>query len=187
MKKRIEIICIAILLIVLAVLCADGTIVPLHSPKGAQTFPRRVSAPPLLPEVATVAALPYTPTRNVTMGWMASPAPDVTGYTLSWGGVSGVYTNSVTVSGLLASIVGLNRGATYYIAARAYNATGESVPSNEIVYTVPVVDTYGVSATIVRGSPGAWISVVTLPTITVTNTGNPMTLLASKMDLWLLP
>ena len=77
--------------------------------------------------------------QSVQLAWAASPEPDVTGYTVYYGGASGDYTNQVTlgnVSGV--TIAGLVEGATYYFAVTALDVFGmESIFSNEAAYVVP--------------------------------------------------
>jgi hypothetical protein len=60
------------------------------------------------------------------------------GYLLSYGTTSGLYSITVdTGSSTSASIGNLTPNVTYYFAAQAYNATGESSYSNEVSYLEP--------------------------------------------------
>lgn len=74
------------------------------------------------------------PAANVTLAWDASPDETVVGYRIYWGPATGNYTNSLTLSNVLtATLTNLTAGATYYLAATAFDAEGlESVFSNEI-------------------------------------------------------
>jgi hypothetical protein len=92
--------------------------------------------------VALVWNLPVMaapPTDSVTLSWFPSPSPDITGYNVYSGGVSGIYTNKIslgnTTSVILSNMVA---GSTYYFSATCYNTNGEeSALSNEAVYTMP--------------------------------------------------
>jgi hypothetical protein len=73
---------------------------------------------------------------QVTLEWDPNAEPDISGYRLHYGPSSGNYRASVDVGAVTAyTITGLDRNATYYIAATAYNAAGsESAYSNEVVF-----------------------------------------------------
>jgi len=79
--------------------------------------------------------------QSINLAWTQSVTPDVTGYYLMYGGASRTYTNLVDVGNVTNTAVnGLVAGATYYLAAVAYDAFGfSSVDSVEIVYTVPII------------------------------------------------
>ncbi|HTV62744.1 MAG TPA: fibronectin type III domain-containing protein [Verrucomicrobiae bacterium] len=79
------------------------------------------------------------PTQSVTLKWSPSTATNVVGYDIYYGGENGEYTNEVAVGNVTnASVSGLIEGATYYFAAKAYNASGVESPfSNQTSYTVP--------------------------------------------------
>lgn len=76
---------------------------------------------------------------KVTFEWNASPETDVTNYVLHYGTSSGAYTKSLNAGNVTtATIPDLVAGFTYYFAVTAVNdADLESLPSNEISYTVP--------------------------------------------------
>ena len=73
--------------------------------------------------------------------------PDVTGYKLYYGPISGNYTQSIDVGNVTTYIVSnLASGNTYYFAATGHDATGnESGYSNEVSTTLPVL--YSITAT----------------------------------------
>jgi len=79
------------------------------------------------------------PTSSVTLVWDPSPDPRVVGYTIWYGNASGVYPTRIDVGNTTtATIADLAIGQTYYFVATAYTADGlESLPSNEVEYTVP--------------------------------------------------
>ncbi len=79
------------------------------------------------------------PTQSVTLKWNPSTATNVVGYDIYYGGANGEYTNEVAVGNVTnASVSGLIEGATYYFAAKAYNASGVESPfSNQTSYIVP--------------------------------------------------
>src|SRR5258708_4306872 len=74
-----------------------------------------------------------------TLAWNPSPSPGVIGYNLCYGPSTHNYTNIVDVGNSTSfCLFGLVVGDTYCIAVTAYNNVGlESVPSDEVVYTVP--------------------------------------------------
>lgn len=74
---------------------------------------------------------------NVTCAWDPNPEPDVQGYILYWGTESGVYSSTATTTNTQVTASGLLPGTTYFFVVTAFNAYGESWPSNEINYTVP--------------------------------------------------
>lgn len=76
---------------------------------------------------------------NVTLAWNPSTDPQVAGFNIYYGGVSGAYTNKTSVGTTTSLMVSnLVPGATYYFAATTYNAAGsESAFSSEVSYTVP--------------------------------------------------
>ena len=75
----------------------------------------------------------------VTLGWNPSPETSVVGYAVYYGIGSGAYTERIDAGDQTSvTITGLTVGVTYYFAVTAYTAIGtESLPSNEIAYTVP--------------------------------------------------
>lgn len=82
-----------------------------------------------------------TPLLAVRLEWNASTGPDVAGYRLKWGFASGAYTHTVEAGMSLTATVEepWPMGVNVYFAAFAYNTLGiESLPSNEVVYNVPI-------------------------------------------------
>ncbi len=76
---------------------------------------------------------------EVLLQWDPSPTFGVAGYAIKYGTESGVYTDDIHVGLRLSyTLTGLSEGETYYITASCYDDAGlESLPSNELVYTVP--------------------------------------------------
>ena len=74
---------------------------------------------------------------QVTLAWDKSPESDIVGYKIHYGIISGNYDYSVNIGNYTScNISGLEENTTYYFAATAYNAIGESDFSEEIVYSV---------------------------------------------------
>jgi hypothetical protein len=80
------------------------------------------------------------PTNFVTLAWNPSPDTNVIGYFLCWGVTSGVLTNRMDVgNATIGTLGGLQTNVTYYLTVIGYDGTGrESLPSNEVAYSVPV-------------------------------------------------
>jgi len=76
---------------------------------------------------------------SVALAWDASPGPNIAGYTVRYGTVSGVYPSSQNAgSALTTTISTLTAGTRYYFVVTARTAAGlESDPSNQISYTPP--------------------------------------------------
>jgi len=85
---------------------------------------------------------PVQATQSATMAWDHSPDPNVVGYFCCYGSTSGNYSIKVNVgNSTSATISGLVEGNTYFFAAIGYSTAGlQSVPSNEIRYTVPIAN-----------------------------------------------
>jgi len=83
--------------------------------------------------------LPALALQSVTLAWDASPDMGVTGYFVYCGPASGVYTKKVPVGPATSvTLFDLAEGATCYFAVTAHDSSGlESIPSNEVVYSVP--------------------------------------------------
>ena len=76
---------------------------------------------------------------QASLAWTANPQPQVAGYMLYYGQVSGAYTNKVDVGKVTTyTIAGLLDGKSYYYAVTAYDAgRAESPFSNEASATTP--------------------------------------------------
>jgi hypothetical protein len=76
---------------------------------------------------------------GLTLEWDVNPEPEVAGYRLYYGTLSGVYSYSADAGPSTSiSVPDLISGVTYFFAVTAYSAEGlESPPSNEIVVTIP--------------------------------------------------
>jgi hypothetical protein len=84
-----------------------------------------------------------TPTeagQSISLAWNPSADANVTGYFVYYGAASQTYTNKLNAANLTsATITGLVEGTTYFFAVTAHDALGmESLPSNEVAYTVPL-------------------------------------------------
>ena len=95
---------------------------------------------------------------NVTLGWNPSTSPNIAGYNVHYGLASGNYTVKVPAgTNTSARITGLVEGQTYYFVVTVYNTAGiESIPSNEVGYTIPGVAAPGslwIQTDPVTGSP----------------------------------
>lgn len=91
--------------------------------------------------VAVLLALGSFPQsgRAVTLEWDPSPDAWVAGYAIHYGTASGAYAVRLELGNRTsATITNLTPGTTYYFVATAYTFDGqESLPSNEVSYTVP--------------------------------------------------
>jgi hypothetical protein len=89
-----------------------------------------------------VAGTSFAQASTVTLEWEPSPDPDVVGYRLYYGTASGNLSNLIdTGSFTRGTVSNLMAGVTYYFAVTAYDAAGlESLPSDEISYTVPAAE-----------------------------------------------
>jgi hypothetical protein len=78
--------------------------------------------------------------ESVTLGWAPSQDPTVVGYTISYGGQSGDYTNTIDVgTNMSYTLSGLTPGSTYYFVTTSYNAYGiQSAPTAEVSYVAPL-------------------------------------------------
>jgi hypothetical protein len=76
-----------------------------------------------------------------TLQWDPNPEPDIAGYKVYIGTLSGQYSRSVDVGPLTSYLLaGLNAGETHYLAVTAYTSAGiESPFSDEVIYT-PAID-----------------------------------------------
>jgi hypothetical protein len=70
---------------------------------------------------------------SVSLAWDPSPSQNVVGYRLYYGPTPGMQTVFVDAGLKTSETVDIPPGK-YYFVARAYNATGESGPSNEVEY-----------------------------------------------------
>jgi len=96
-----------------------------------------------------MARFPASAVSSALLTWNPSVSPNVTGYKIYYGPVSGVYNNTLTVSGARTTNITVTRlttGKTYYFAATALDALGdESQFSKEAVYSVPTNSTVSAS------------------------------------------
>jgi fibronectin type III domain protein len=63
--------------------------------------------------------------QSVTLAWKPSISPNVVGYDVYFGGLSGIYTNEISIGNVTnVSIPNLLGGATYYFVVTAVNSSG---------------------------------------------------------------
>lgn len=111
----------------------------------------------------------------VTLGWTASPSPEVTGYVIYYRSVT--TTNRVDVGPTLThTISNLVAGTTYTFHATAYEGNGvESEPSASIDYTpsLPPLPPQDLRIVITPQTSdslnGPWLAVESWPALTLTN------------------
>jgi hypothetical protein len=74
-----------------------------------------------------------------TATWNPNPEPDIAGYILSYGTLSGVHPTSIDVGNVTTwQLTTLTPGQIYFFVLQAYNSSGLiSVPSAEVVFTNP--------------------------------------------------
>ncbi len=76
---------------------------------------------------------------TATLAWNAPSDQTVTGYVISYGVSSGVYTQQINVGNVLQySVTGLSSTKPYYLVVQSYNAAGtRSAYSGEVVFQAP--------------------------------------------------
>lgn len=106
---------------------------------------------------------------SVTMAWDANPEPDVIGYRLYYGTVSGTYPNILDAGSSTTLTIAPIAPGTYYMIVTAYNTAGlESLPSAELQVVVdsaadtqsPVIADLPGEIVTVPDSPGGTSAVV---------------------------
>ena len=108
---------------------------------------------------------------GVTLEWDPSPDAWVSGYALHYGTASSNYTIRIDVGNATScTITNLTPGVTYYFVATAYATDGqESLPSNEVAYTVPggnPSDIIHLTVLDIPPPPVGWVSLVLDPLLT---------------------
>jgi len=74
---------------------------------------------------------------QVTLAWDADVDTSTLGYNFKLGFTPGGENQVINVGNVLIYTVQLTSGTTYYFVVTAYNANGESLPSNEVQYLAP--------------------------------------------------
>jgi hypothetical protein len=75
--------------------------------------------------------------RTITLSWNASPSADVLGYRVYYGTRSGQYSQLIDAGNhTTVDLPNLVEGTTYFFVVTAYNAAGESFPTDELTHTV---------------------------------------------------
>ena len=102
---------------------------------------------------AVVLAASIAQAADVTLAWNASTSAGVTGYRIHQGIASGEYLLVKDAGRVTTTVVtGLTAGETYYFAATAYDAEGNSsLFSNEVTYLAPLPPVANFTATPVTG------------------------------------
>ena len=76
-------------------------------------------------------------TRTITLSWNASSSANVLGYRVRYGTRSGQYSQVVDAGNqTTVDLPNLVKGTTYFFVVTAYNAAGESFPTDELMHTV---------------------------------------------------
>lgn len=103
--------------------------------------------------------------KDVTLAWDASTDINLSGYRLKYGTSSGSYSQSIDVGKTTtATVPSLAEGSTYYFAVTALNtASLESLPSNEVAFTLAANQPPAVTLT----SPTNGASVIVPGTVTL--------------------
>ena len=97
---------------------------------------------------------------EITLAWDQNPESDIAGYKVYYGLESRAYSNVIDIGSYTScTISGLEEGETYFIAATAYDTSGdESAYSGEITYTVPANGTVDDSSGSDGGGGGCFIA-----------------------------
>jgi hypothetical protein len=106
-------------------------------------------------------------TQSVTLAWNTSISPNIIGYNIYYGGVSGIYTNEIaTENATNLTVPGLLVGSTYYFVVTAVNSSGvQSGFSSQLSYTVasapilgtPIFSGNGFSFSVNGGSGNSYV------------------------------
>lgn len=77
--------------------------------------------------------------QSISLEWIASPSPLAAGYAVYYGLASGSYDSRFDAgTNTTATITNLSEGPTYYFAVATYDVNNnESIPSNEVTYSMP--------------------------------------------------
>ena len=108
---------------------------------------------------------------QASLAWDANPQPEVAGYMLHYGAVSGAYTNVADVGKVTSyTVTNLQEGKPYYYAVTAYDAGRvESTFSNEVTITIPYSPPVAnFSANITSGSAPLSVGFTSTSTGTIT-------------------
>ncbi len=101
--------------------------------------------------------------QKLNLAWQPSTSPTVAGYNIYYGSQAGSYTNKISVGNVTsATVCGLNEGVCTHFIVTARDTLGfESLPSNELSYTMP--NLFGLAIQLLQGNPAS---------LTVTSTGS---------------
>lgn len=96
---------------------------------------------------------------SVTLAWNPDPDPIVVGYFIYYGTLSGVYPNVVYCTNTSVTISNLNSGVKYYFMATALGNDGvQSLPSDEVSFTIPNTWDPGLNLTATATNAGVALS-----------------------------
>ena len=102
--------------------------------------------------------------QSATLAWNANTEPDLAGYRVEFGTVSGNPSTTVDVGNVTQrQFTGLQAGVTYYFRVKAYNTSGdESTPSAEVSHTPPVAVVPTLTSISPTSGPSAGGTTITL-------------------------
>jgi hypothetical protein len=128
-----------------------------QSPVWVKTAGRVVLVGAVFGGVLAGAPMKSSAVQSVTLTWNASTSHDIAGYNVYYGSASGNYTNVISVGNVTnATISGLSEGTCDYFVVKARNAVGlESLPSNEISYTVSERFLLAIQTVCLTGTPAS--------------------------------
>jgi hypothetical protein len=110
--------------------------------------------------VIIVAAAANALAANVTLAWDPNTESDLGGYKIHYGTTSGNYSVHIDVHNVTTyTVTGLTDGQTYYLAATAYDTSGnESGYSNSVSYAVPSINGAPTAPSTPTGSSSALVN-----------------------------
>lgn len=100
---------------------------------------RAALAAPLVASILLSMPTPALASHSVILSWNPSVDHSVVGYNVYYGTASGVYSQIIPVGNVTSvTVSNLVTGVTYFFVVTAVDSVGlESLPSNELSYTVP--------------------------------------------------
>jgi len=128
---------------------------------------------------ASIRSIPRTPhPQTVTLQWDYSPDPTVVSYNLYQGGASRSYTNFYPLIFANTFTITNPGSGVFHFAVTASNGLLESDYSAEALWTnlpAPPVTNFLLSVSILQsGDFTNWLTLTNLPSVLVTNSGQPV-------------